>query len=360
MKSFALFFSLVVVCMFQSCKKKATTLPSRISIDEAVFASGYMEQEQTYNLSANADGILLDLPVKEGQTVGFHQRIATIQNDVQSNQVVDAQAVYQDAANSVLPGSPELQALSVQIAQATKQLSFDSENYQRYKELYAEKSVSKLEFEKYELQYTASKSNLKSLQENYKDMKSNLELNAERNRIQLNTQKNKLKDYFVYTTHKGVVAQVFKKEGELVRKGETIAQVVSGNFIAKLLVSEDDIVKVIVGQKAALNINTYPNEVFMASVTKIYPGFDESEQSYTVEAIFDTFPPKMFNGTQLQANIEIGKRNAVLVIPSEYLIKGQFVKLDNGQERSVIIGSRTNEWTEIVSGLTETDVIRKP
>lgn len=360
MKSFALFFSLFVVCMFQSCKKNETTSPSRISIDEAVFASGYMEQEQTYNLSASADGILLALPIKEGLTVGDHQLIATIQNDVQSNQVVDAQAVYQDAVHSASLNSPEFQALEVQIAQAKKQLSFDQENYQRYKELYAQQSVSKLEFEKYELQYTASQNSLKSLQENYKDLESNLQLNAERNRIQLNIQKDKLNDFFVYTTHQGVVARVFKKEGELVRKGETIAQVVRGNFIAKLLVAEDDIVKVNVGQKAALNINTYPNQVFMASVTKIYPGFDESEQSYTVEASFDAFPPKMFNGTQLQANIEVGKRNGVLVIPSEYIIKGQFVKLENGEEKSITIGSRTKEWTEIVSGLSETDIIRKP
>lgn len=360
MKSITLIFSIVGICMLQSCKKNETTSPKRISIDEAVFASGYMEQEQTYNLSANADGVLIALSIKEGFSVGNRERIATIQNDVQSNQVTDAQVVYQDATRSVSANSPELQSIAAQITQAQKQLNFDKENYQRYKDLYNQKSVSRLEFEKFELQYIASQNSLKSLKENYKDLQSNLQLNAERNRIQLNTQKDKLNDYFVYTTHQGVVSKVFKKEGELVRKGEIIAQVVSGNFIAKLLVAEDDIVKVNIGQKVALNINTYPNEVFIASVTKIYPGFDEGEQSYTIEASFDKFPAKMFNGTQLQANIEIGKRKAALVIPSEYIIKGKFVKLDNGEEKSVSIGSRTKEWTEIVSGLTEKDVIQKP
>lgn len=360
MKSITLIFSIVGICMLQSCKKNETTYPKRISIDEAVFASGYMEQEQTYNLSANADGVLISLSVKEGFTVGNHQQIATIQNDVQSNQVTDAKMVYQDANRSASSNSPELQSLSIQIAQAKQQLSFDKENYLRYKDLFAQKSVSRLEFEKFEMQYTASQNNLKSLNENYKDLQTNLQLNAERNRIQLNTQKDKLSDYFVYTTHQGIVAKVFKKEGELVRKGEIIAQVVSGKFIAKLLVAEDDIVKVNVGQKVALNINTYPNEAFIASVTKIYPSFDESEQSYTVEASFDKFPPRMFNGTQLQANIEVGERKSVLVVPSAYIIKGKFVKLDNGEDRSVSIGSRTNEWTEIIAGLTEKDIIQKP
>lgn len=361
MKSIALFLGLAVVFMFQSCNKKAeTTSPTRISIEEAVFASGYMEQENTHTLSANADGILLSLSLKEGQAVENRQRIAVIQNDVQSNQVTDAQVAYQDAANSASPGSPELQNLSVQIAQAKKQLSFDQENYQRFKELYAQKSVSKLEFEKYELQYTAAQNNLKSLEENYKDLQSNLKLNVERNRIQLNTQKDKLNDYYVFTSQAGVITKVLKKEGELVRKGETIAQVASGNFIVKLFVAEDDIVKVNVGQSVALNINTYPNQAFMSTVHKIYPGFDEGEQSYIVEAVFDKFPPKMFNGTQLQANIEVGKRENVLVVPSSYVIKGQLVKLESGEEKAVKIGSRTTKWIEIISGLTEKDIIVKP
>jgi membrane fusion protein, macrolide-specific efflux system len=360
MKSFILIFSIVWICTLQSCKNNETTSPKKISTVEAVFASGYMEQEQTYNLSANADGVLIALSIKEGVSVGNNVRIATIQNDVQSNQVADAQVVYEDANRSTSSNSSELQSLTVQIAQAKKQLSFDQENYQRYKDLYTQKSVSRLEFEKFELQYNASQHNLKSLQENYKDLQTNLELNLKRNRIQLNTQKDKLNDYFVYTNHQGIVSKVLKKEGELVRKGEIIAQVVSGKFIAKLFVAEDDIVKVNVGQKVSLNINTYPNEVFIATVTKIYPSFDEGEQSYTVEANFDKFPPKMFNETQLQANIQIGKRKSVLVVPSEYIVKGKFVKLKNGEEKSVSIGSRTNEWTEIVTGLSEKDVIQKP
>jgi membrane fusion protein, macrolide-specific efflux system len=361
MKPVTLFLGFAAACMFLSCNKQAeSTSPRRISIEESVFASGYMEQENTYALSANADGILLSLSSKAGLGVENGQRIAVIQNDVQSYQVSDAQVAYEDAAASASPGSPELQSLLVQIEQAKKQLSFDKENYQRFKELYAQKSVSKLEFEKYELQYVAAQNNLKSLEENYNDLQSTLKLNEARSRIQLNTQKGKLNDYYVFTSQPGIITKVLKKEGELVRRGETIAQVASGDFIVKLFVAEDDIVKVNVGQSAALNINTYPNQVFMATVHKIYPGFDEGEQSYIVEAVFDKFPPKMFNGTQLQANIEVGKRENVLIVPSSYLIKGQFVKLESGEEKAVKIGSRTAEWTEIISGLSDKDIIVKP
>lgn len=360
MKKTTLFIGFAVVCIFHSCKEKETTSPSRISIEEAVFASGYMEQENTYVLSANADGILQFLNAKEGLAVEKRQRIAVIQNDVQANQVADALVAYNDAAISATPGSPELMNLSTQLAQAKKQLAFDEENYRRFKELYAQKSVSKLDYDKYELQYIAAQNNLKALEENYMDLLSNLKFNQERNRIQLNTQKEKLNDYFVYSTTPGVITKVFKKEGELIRKGETIAQVASGIFVVKLFVAEDDIVKVNPGQSVALNINTYPNKAFVAKVQKIYPGFDEDEQSYIVEANFTDFPPKMFNGTQLQANIEIGKRENVLVVPSSYVVKRQFVKLESGEEKEVRIGSKTSMWTEIISGLSEKDIIVKP
>ncbi|WP_299555999.1 HlyD family efflux transporter periplasmic adaptor subunit [Seonamhaeicola sp.] len=359
MKSITFIFSLGMLVLFQSCKGKETTTPKRIAIEEAVFASGSMEQKNTYYLSANADGILISLTVKEGEPVEKGQRIAGIQNNVQTNQVNDAEVAYRDAVKSALPNSPELQHSAVQVEQAKKQLGFDKQNYQRYKELYALKSVSKLEFEKYELQYKASQSNLKSLEEAYHDLQSDLKLNVERNRIQLSTQKDKLNDYFINAEQTGVVTDLYKKQGELVRKGETVAQVASGDFIVKLFVAEDDIVKVSLGQSVALSINTYPQKVFTARVSKIHPGFNASEQSHIVEATFDAFPQKMFNGTQLQANIAIDKRENVLVVPTSFIEKGQFVTLESGEEKRIKTGSKTNEWTEVISGLSVNDILLK-
>ncbi|MEL6863255.1 MAG: HlyD family efflux transporter periplasmic adaptor subunit, partial [Bacteroidota bacterium] len=330
------------------------------NIEDAVFASGYTEQENIYTVSAKVDGILISLPIKEGDAVKKNDWIAIIENDIQNNQLEDALVVYKDAQKNADPNSPQLQNLQGQIDQAKQQVAFDKENYLRYKDLWAKQSIAQIDFEKVELQYKVAQSNLQSLQKQYKEVQNTLALNVERSRVQVNTQRSLLKDYKLSTEVSGKVIDVFKKQGELVRKGEPIAKVASGDYLIKLFISEDDIAHVNIGHQAAISMNTYPNQVFKASVSKIYPAFDEEEQSYIIEAQFDEWPEKMFSGTQLQANIETGSRKDVLVIPTAYVSRGSYVHLPNGEERQIKIGSKNEEWTEVISGISQLEGIVKP
>ena len=346
--------------MLASCNSEETTVPVRKHIDEAVFASGHIEQENNYTVSAKVEGILLSFPIKEGDEVHKNDVIAIIENEVQNNQLQDAIAVYKDAADNASPNSPQLQSLQTQIDQGQQQLAFDKENYVRYKGLWEKKSVSKVEFEKAELQYKASLNNLLALEKNYSELRNSLKLNVQRSQVQVHTQQSMLKDYKLITGESGKVINVFKKQGELVRKGEAIANIGSGDYLIKLFVSEDDITKVNIGQAVSVHINTYPDQSFPARVSKIYPGFDESEQSYVLEAQFDQMPEKMFSGTQLQANIETDRRKNVVVIPREFVSKGSFVRLENGEEKQIETGSKNNDWVEVISGISEQDIIVKP
>jgi multidrug efflux pump subunit AcrA (membrane-fusion protein) len=351
---------LVFSLMLSACSKQETTLPVRKNLEDAVFASGHIEQENNYTVSAKVDGILLAFPYKEGDSVSAGDVIARIESEVQSNQLQDALTVYQDAVRSASPDSPTLQHIQTQIDQAQKQLAFDQENYDRYKELWDKKTVAEVDFKKIELQYQGSRSNLLALQKQYEDVQNDLKLSVERSKVQLNSQQALLADYALTTEASGQVIQVFKKQGELARRGEAIARIGSGDYLIKLFVAEDDITKVDVGDPIAVQINTYPDERFMAHITKIYPAFDEAKQSYIVEARFDQLPEKMFSGTQLQANIETEKRENVLVIPTDYLSRGNFVLMENGEERQIVTGSQSREWTEVVSGISEQDVIVNP
>lgn len=354
------FLAIGLMLIQASCQPKESTLPAVKNIEDAVFASGYTEQENNYTVSAKVDGIILSLPVKEGDSVAKNKVIAIIENEVQHNQLQDASAVYQDALKNASPNAPQLQSLQTQIDQAKQQLAFDKEHYRRNKALWDKKSVSRLDFEKAELQFKAAQSNLSALQEQYQEVQNTLQLNVERSRVQVNTQRSLLKDYELTTGASGKVIKVFKKQGELVRRGEAIAKIGSGEYIIRLFVSEDDITKIDIGHPVVVHINTYPDQTFAAEITKIYPAFDETEQSYIVEAEFKQLPQKMFSGTQLQANIETGNRKNVLVIPTAYLSRGSFVKLENGEEKQIETGSKNKEWTEVVSGLAEGDVIVKP
>jgi len=353
-------YNIALLLILNACSQQETTSPTKKNIEDAVFASGYTEQENNYTVSAKVDGIIISLPVKEGNSVTKNDLIAVIENELQNNQLTDALVVYNDAVKNASLDSPQLQQLQTQIEQAEQQLEFDKENYLRYKDLWSKKSVSRLDYEKTELQYEASQNNLQALQKQYKEVQNTLQLSVERSRVQVNTQRLLLKDYELTTGESGEVIQVFKKQGELVRRGEAIAKIGSGDYIIRLFISEDDITKVNLGQYVAVHLNTYPDHAFAAKITKIYPAFDEIEQSYIAEAQFEQLPEKMFSGTQLQANIETGSRKNVLVIPTNYITKGSYVMLENGEEKQIETGSKNSDWTEVISGISEKDVIVKP
>jgi len=342
-----------------ACQQSESTTPIKKNIEDAVFASGFIEQENNYTVSAKIDGIILSLPIKEGSQVSRDALIALLDSDVQNNQLREAKVVYEDAVENSAPNSPQLENIQTQIDHAKKQLTFDEENLRRYEDLWEKKSVARMDLEKVELQNKASQTNLHSLQKNYEELQQSLALQEERTKAQYQSQQLLLKDYRLITRQSGTVIQLYKKEGELVRRGEAIARIGSGAYLIKLFVSEEDITKIDIGQSVAVNVNTYPGEIFGAKVSKIYPAFDENEQSYIIEALFDELPEKMFSGTQLQANIQTNSRKDVLVIPTEYVSRGNIVTLKNGQEKQIETGSKNNEWTEVVSGIGEQDYIIK-
>ena len=351
----------IYICTFLlllSCGKDESVSPIKKNVQEVVFTSGIMEMENEYILSAKVDGILTELNLKEGDSVTTNQTIAILDSEVQKSQLNESVIVFNDSKKNALPSSPQLQNLKAQIIQAQEQLSFDEEQFNTYKDLWNKKSVSQVDYEKKKLQFETSKSNLIGLQENYEDRKNALQLSVQRNKEQVNMQQAMLNDYFLKTKSNGIITNVFKEPGELVRRGEEVLKIGSGNYIVKLYVSEEDITQIQLDQTVIVSLNTYLERTFMAKVSKIYPSFNESEQSYIIEARFDELPEKLFSGTQLQANIQTDEKKDILLIPTAFL-KNNKVKLENGDLIAIEIGFSNNEWTQVKSGITENDVIVK-
>ncbi|QES88089.1 efflux RND transporter periplasmic adaptor subunit [Rhizosphaericola mali] len=343
-----------------SCKKVQTTSPLRKDIQQSVFANGFLEFDNQYTIAANAAGILYGQIVKEGDSVSAKQMIAHINSNSQESQVQQSTFVYKNAEQNALSNSAQLAQIEQQILQASSQLNQDKTNYQRYSELIATNSVSKQDYENAKLQYTNSLHNLDILQKKYTDTKTSLQLNANTSNSELKSQRAILDNYKAQADGAGVVIAVYRKNGEVLKIGDPIALIGNGSYIIKLYISEDDIVKVSLGQKISVHLNTYTDQVFWATVTKIYPGFDNDQQSYTIEAKFDQLPPKMFSGTQLQGNIQTGVIRNALVIPAAYLQKNNIVQLKDGSVKTVSIGAKDDHWVQILSGLSENDVLNAP
>lgn len=351
--------ALPLLLILTGCDRKIKTSPERRTIEESVFASGQLVQEEEYTVAANADGIIERISAKEGYPIVKGAELCQIKGDIASNQLNDAQLLYHHTQQSATDSSTQLRQIQLQLEQAEYQSRQDKINLERYRLLKAQNSVSQAEFEKVQLQYLISESNLQILRQRRIEIRSDLALSSQRSFVQMTSQQSVVNEHLINARKSGLVLEVIKKEGEWVRKGEGIIRVGSGKHLMRLLIAEEDIATIALAQSVKVQLNTFPSQTFDAKITRILPTFDESEQSYIAEAQFTRPPSQLFSGTQLQAHIVTDVRSGVLVIPASCLQKGKYVTLNDGSTRQVAVGRKNNEWIEIRSGISEKDIILK-
>jgi len=340
-----------------SCSRIETTQPLRKDIIDAVFASGFIIDENEYLVIASTDGYLDKSLVKEGDSVKKGTQLFLLSNEVQTAQFETAQSNYNDAKTRNDANSPQIQQLKLQIEQAKTQLANDETNYNRYSNLVKTGAVSQFDFDKIKLQYETSKKSVAILEKSLQDMQRTLELNEKNAAAQLDIQQRNRKDYFLTSNINGTVMTVSKNQGEYVRKGEVIAKLGDGKSFAKLFVAEEDIERVKLKDKAVISLNTDKQKTYNAFISKIYPAFDDKQQSFFVEAKFVDLPENLLYNTQLQANIIVDEKSNALIIPAKFLVNENSVELKNGKKIQIKKGISNNEFVEVLDGLTESQII---
>jgi HlyD family secretion protein len=185
--------------------------------------------------------------------------------------------------------------------------------------------------------------------------KNQLELELQNAKNQLAIASDESGRYTVRSEVDGVVFMTAKQKGELVRRNEMIAIVGKRNaFYLELNVDELDIQRVKEGQEVIARIDAYPDKVFAAVISKIYPMVDRRLQSVTAEAELKEQLPGGFSGLALEANIIIRKKDQAIVIPKSKLLPGDsvLVKTEDGVRKvKVVTGIETLDEVEIMEGL---------
>jgi multidrug efflux pump subunit AcrA (membrane-fusion protein) len=341
-----------------SCNTEETTEPITTDIVDAVFASGYTLMENEYLVTASAEGYLVDTKVKEGDSVKKGAPLFELSNEIEREQLLNAQINYEDAKQDLQPDAPQQAKLRLQIEQAQHQLELDELSLNRYNKLVKTGAVSKAEYERMHSQYEQSRRQVAIHQKSLHDLIEQLQLKLKNAETQLRIEQEQFGDYYLSSSIEGVVLQVLKEPGELVRRGEAIAKIGGGKPMIRLFVAEEDINHIQLGQPVAVALNTDRNQIRQARISSIHPAFDEQEQSFICEAEFSRME-SIYANTQLQANIIIDQKKNALVIPREYLLEGDLVITDDGEPVAVNIGIRNDEWVEVLSGLEGKERIRK-
>lgn len=359
---------ILAVALLPACgKKQQEAKVERRDITEFVFATGILEPEHQYNLTAQTEGYLIALDIEEGDLVEAGQTLAVIDNATNKISSGSAQELLTIARENAADNAPAMRQVEANIVAAQAKVQQDEIQAERYRKLLAAGSVSKLESENAELALRTSRANLDALQQQLANLRRQANQAVVAQRAQTDVNQVSAGNNTVKAILSGKVYRRFKQLGDYVRRGEVIAVIGDAKQLhARLSVDEGNISKIRLGQSAQVRLNVDTDHNIAAKVSEIRPAYDEQTQSFFVEAQFTDSLHFLISGTQLEANIETGSRHNVLVIPRNYLGYNRVVRVKrDGEEvkQTVKTGFVSSEWVEVTEGLQEgediiTDVLK--
>src|ERR1700758_72233 len=135
-----LLFSFVLL----SCGRKTIeTKPERRDVTETVFASGTLEPEGKYNLTAQNDGYIIELKFDDGDTVKKDQLLAVLDNKANNINAYGAENILGIVSRNASPEGPTLKQAEQNVKLLEEKYVQDSLQYSRYQKLFQSNSVSK-------------------------------------------------------------------------------------------------------------------------------------------------------------------------------------------------------------------------
>jgi len=356
-------FCFSITIFIVSCSKNDTEeiQPTVGSITESVYASGIIKSENQYTVYATVSGVLQKIKVTPGQTIAKGQTLFQIESDKASLTTENARLAYQLSNENSRYIQDKIAEMETKVQMAKDKLVVDESVYNRNKNIKQYKVISEVEYERVELTYKNSKSNYESAVKQLSQLKLQLKNEQSRNSNNLKISEKSQSDYEVKSAFSGELFDVLVKEGMLITSQMPLAVIGEKNkYLLELDVDENDMVKVILGQKIVVTLDSYKGKVFEAKVDKIYPIMDERSRTFKIEAHFDNPPAKLYPNLTAEANIIIQTKKNALTIPKSYLIDGKFVLVNEDEKRQVKIGLNDYQNVEILEGLTAGETIYKP
>ena len=353
-------FLIGFVLLFIACAKKEETIsPTEGPITESIYASGILKSQDQYQAFVTVNGIIEQILVKEGDVVRVGQPILQLSNETQKMSTENAQIAANFANKSANQG--KLNEAQHVIETSFQKFKLDSSIYVRQKNLWAQQVGTRIDLEQKEMAFLNSKTNYLSSIQRYRDITRQISFSADQSKKTVEISSRLQQDFTLRSKMNGVVFSISKNKGELVSPQMPIA--VIGNpeaFVLEMQVDENDILQISMGQRIIVRLDSYKNEIFEATVTKIYPYMNERSKTFLVEAKFSKAPKKLFPFMNFEANIILQTKDKALLVPRNYLIGDSLITLKGGEKRKVKIGLKDFQQAEILQGLKKTDELVKP
>lgn len=182
--------------------------------------------------------------------------------------------------------------------------------------------------------------------------------------IQLEQAQKQLSDASVVSPVSGIIAEKNIEAGAYVNTGNQIVKIIDiSRFRVTLNVSETNVYRLSIGDKATITTNVYPGITFDGRISFIGLQSDATH-NYPVEITMNNSKKHpMKAGTLVTSHITIPDTKTRLFIPRQSLQGSTndahvyVVQKGKAFLRKIVVGTENGDYLEVVSGLTDGDVV---
>jgi HlyD family secretion protein len=244
--------------------KIAVELAELRTITEVVSVSGKIQPEREVKISSDVSGEIISMAVSEGDSVTKGQLLCRINPEIYQTNVQQLQANLDNAKASLASTQAQQMRLAAGAEQALAQ-------YNRQKQLFDQKVISKQDMETAEASYKMAKADMAAADKNIQASKYQVSSVAAR----VDEGRKNLGRTNIYAPSSGIVTGLNSKQGERVVGTAQMAgtEMMSISDLSSMEVSvninENDIVLVKQGDSADIKIEAYRGQVFIGVVTSI-------------------------------------------------------------------------------------------
>ncbi len=278
-------------------------------------AIGFIEPYQGVMLTTETNGVIKSIDFKSGIEANKGQVLLTLDSEVEK-------------AN--------LRSAEVRLPAAKAK-------YQRYKDLYARRSLSKEAYDEAEAAYFSLAADIDSL-------------------------KAQIDRRVIKAPFSGTVGIRNVYLGQYLKSGNDIVRIEDTNVMRlKFTVPQTNISKLFLTQKIEINVDAYPEKVFSGSVTAIEPVVSTQSGLVQVEADIPNSDGLLRSGMFAKASLLLPTQPDQIIISQTaitYTLYGDSVYVLTGTENEkrvkqvlIKVGERKNNTVQILDGLKANDVI---
>jgi HlyD family secretion protein len=313
----------------------------RFDLTQVVTASGEVRPRRYVNVGTNVSGRIVELPVKEGDTVEEGQVLARIDSE-------RYEAGERQSRAAVAAARAELQ-------RAEADLEGSRLAFERTKQMHEDKLVSQQAYDQAEADFKMKTANVEAASRRVAQVQA-----------QLDSTTDELNKTTVYAPMSGVVTSLPKEEGEMVigamSFNPTVLMTVADLSVmeAEVMVDETDIRNLKVGQKAVVEADALEGleiegEVTEIGASAIVRGSDTSQaqaqlgantgnqpKDFKVKIVLKDPPPSLRPGLNASADITTDTREDVLAVPIQAVV----VRELDEEGKVVVAGGAASEDSE--------------